>query len=72
LRRPTQALAIECAPKKPKVKTAIPAILSASWGKSVTAAVYMGKKADLFGSAKMIKIAIFVMLAGAAVTLLPQ
>ncbi|MGG3324529.1 MFS transporter [Bacillus velezensis] len=34
--------------------------------------VYMGKKADLFGSAKMIKIAIFVMLAGAAVTLLPQ
>jgi hypothetical protein len=32
--RPTQALAIECAPKKPKVKTAIPAILSASWGKS--------------------------------------
>ncbi|MED5047227.1 MFS transporter [Bacillus siamensis] len=34
--------------------------------------VYMGKKADLFGSSKMIKIAILIMLAGAAVTLLPQ
>lgn len=34
--------------------------------------VYMGKKADLFGSSKMIKIAIFVMLAGAVITLLPQ
>ncbi|KXZ16591.1 MFS transporter [Bacillus nakamurai] len=34
--------------------------------------VYMGKKADLYGSSKMIKIAIFVMLAGAVITLLPQ
>ncbi|MGV3272414.1 MFS transporter [Bacillus sp. CIS52] len=34
--------------------------------------VYMGKKADLFGSSKMIKLAILIMLTGAAVTLLPQ